>query len=113
MTKSATNDYDANWSPDGQKIAFVSDRAGLLDIFKMKARPEGRRNRPVRLTSNVGVIDVQPAWSPDGQKITFSRNRDGNYEIYVMAATGASQTNKTNSLQHDVSSDWQPVPEGG
>ena len=49
-----------HWSPDGRKIAFVSNRDGNSDIHVMNADGSGRRN----LTRAAGRRDTQPVWSP-------------------------------------------------
>lgn len=33
LTHNAVDDYDPTWSPDGQKIAFCSDRDGLIQVY--------------------------------------------------------------------------------
>jgi Tol biopolymer transport system component len=57
----ANTAYDANsdWSPNGPKIAFQSDRDGDWEIFVMNA--DGTRQK--QLTSNAGW-DIQPVWCP-------------------------------------------------
>ena len=74
------------WSPDGRKLAFVSDRDGNSEVYVMNANGSGQRN----LTRNP-AYDADPAWSPDGRKIAFVSNRDGNYGVYVMNADGSGQ----------------------
>ena len=81
------------WSPDGSKIAFVSNRAGNDEIYAMNANGSG----VTRLTNNAAV-DGAPAWSPDGTRIAFHSNRDGHLEIYVMKANGAGVTRLTKNL---------------
>ena len=49
-----------HWSPDGRKIAFVSQRNGNEDIWLMNADGSGQRN----LTRASGNRESQPVWSP-------------------------------------------------
>jgi Tol biopolymer transport system component len=67
-----TYDFDQAWSPDGGKLAFVSNRDGdSFEIFTMNA--DGSNVQ--RLTNNT-VDEFQPAWSPDGTRIAFTRGGD-------------------------------------
>src|SRR5215217_8978806 len=63
LTKKAAYDLQPAWSPDGKKIAFTSSRGGDDEIFVMKARPEGTKNRPKNLTKNDDG-DSSPDWQP-------------------------------------------------
>src|SRR5438552_2351520 len=89
------------WSPDGQKIAFVS--YGSQEVLVMNA--DG--SAPTNLT-NDAVYHDRPTWSPDGQKIAFVSAPDANYEIYVMNADGSAQTNLTNNVAYDDTPVWSP-----
>ena len=109
------HDFDPDWSPDGQKIVFTSDRSGNMEIWRMKASPEGKKNRPVNLSKSP-AYDHAPTWSPDGQKIAFSSDRaapDGttDYEIWRMRATdGANPIALTSDPGQDWFPAWQPLP---
>ena len=93
------------WSPDGRKLAFVSDRDGASfwgearEISVVNADGSGRRN----LTGNP-ASDSDPAWSPDGRKIAFVSN----FEIYVMNADGSRQQNLTRDPARDLAPAWSP-----
>ena len=93
------------WSPDGRKIAFVSDHDGTpfndgaTEISIVNADGSGQRN----LTRNP-AHDSDPVWSPDGRKIAFVRN----FEIYVMNADGTGQTNLTRNPARDLAPAWSP-----
>lgn len=76
------------WSPDGKKIAFVSDRDHNLELYLMNA--DGTQQ--VNLTNSAGA-DQSFAWSPDGSQIVFVSERDGNGEIYVINADGSGAVN--------------------
>ena len=100
-----TEDYEAIWSPDGNRIAFVSMRDGNSEIYVMDAM--GPDAGVTRLTTNTSP-DYSPSWSPDGKKITFVSERDGNSEIYVMRADGGAQVRHTYNGARDDSPVWSP-----
>lgn len=64
----AGENADAAWSPDGLRLAFVSDRApgGGLQVWTMNA--DG--GNPVQLTFESGDVSA-PSWSPDGTRIAY------------------------------------------
>ena len=100
------NDQDGDWSPDGRRIAFASDRDGDHEVYTMA--PNGARVR--QLTVNEGPFDGFPDWSPDGRKIAFATDRDENFEIYTMRANGSRQVNRTQHPAFDIQPDWQALP---
>ena len=104
LTRNPAHDEDPAWSPDGRKIAFVSNRDGKPEIYVMNADGSAQRN----LTRNP-ARDDGPAWSPDGRAIAFHSNRDRNIEIYVMNADGSGQRNLTRYRNNDVSFAWSPA----
>jgi Tol biopolymer transport system component len=92
------------WSPDGTRIAYVSDESGdLSDVWVMNADGSGR----TRLTTSAGA-DIDPTWSPDGSRIAFTSARSGSLDVYVMTATGAGQTRLTTDAGDDREPTWSP-----
>ena len=84
------------------KIAFVSDRDGVDEVYSMN--PDGTGQ--TRLTTNKAFDDFA-AFSPDGKKIAFNSYRDRNFEIYAMNPDGTGQANLTNlSTADDFDPDW-------
>jgi len=67
------------WSPDGQQIAFNSDRLGEMNLWLRTLATGAER----QLTSGVGG-DYQPHWSPDGSHITFFSARSGSNDIWTI-----------------------------
>lgn len=59
--------WHPNWSPDGTKIAYVSNQAGSGNIWVM----DYDGSHQTRLTTG-STYDVFPAWSPDGTQLAFS-----------------------------------------
>jgi Tol biopolymer transport system component len=95
-----------DWSPDGRRIAFSTDRDENFEIYSMRANGSDQ----TRLTFHEG-FDFGPAWSPDGRRIAFSADRDGNFEVYTMRADGSGQVNRTRHPGVDIQPDWQPLQE--
>jgi len=82
----APGDGEPAWSPDGTKIAFVSQRDGNDQIYVMNADGSGQ----TRLTHDT-ASDLTPAWSSDATQIMFTHsvvNQSPN--IYVMSAIDGS-----------------------
>jgi len=67
LTRDAFEEHDPRWSPDGSRIAFVSNRAGPYEVFVL----DPRGGEPQRVTRAQGGRAVTPAWSPDGKRIAF------------------------------------------
>jgi tricorn protease len=74
LTRSpGAHEKNAAWSPDGSKIAFVSDMSGEEQLYVMNQDGTGE---PEQLTrNNVGTL-FTPNWSPDGTQIAYS-NKTG------------------------------------
>ena len=103
LTDHPANDAQSAWSPDGNRIAFTSDRDGNFRIYVMDTDGSNQ----TALTDSSGS-DWEPDWSPDGKRIAFTSNRDGNDEIYVMRADGTGQTRLTNHPDSDHQPNWSP-----
>ena len=88
---SAADEDHPSFSPDGERIAFRSNRDGG-GIFVM-----GRTGEAVRRVTREGF---NPAWSPDGTRIVYASmpqelrpaNDEGFSELWVVSATGEDST---------------------
>ncbi len=75
------------WTPDGKKIAFGSDRAGLRNLFWQLADGSGGVDR--LLTSE--HTQVASCWSPDGQTLAFEQTESGTgFDIWILRLGGPS-----------------------
>src|SRR5262245_33000698 len=75
------------WSPDGQRIAWASNRDGNWDIYVMNADgshvEQLTRDRFGSLYYLRNPDDTYPTFSPDGRKIAFDSGRNNVFETYV------------------------------
>ena len=87
------------WSPNSNKIAYVSFENGSPDIFIINSN--GTDNK--RLTDSP-LRDENPGWSKDGKYILFSSNRNMSLssEIFIMRNEGQLQTPLTNFISDDI-----------
>jgi Tol biopolymer transport system component len=90
LTETDSRNRCPTWSPDGKKIAFMSDRIGtaIWDIYVMNA--DG--SNLVKLTKDHGN-NLNPNWSPDGSKIAFASDFATHWnhglDIYIMKSDGS------------------------
>lgn len=105
LTNNPGGDFRPAFSPDGEFIAFSSDRAHEIvphpmfpfarqrkgDVFKMDITGENL----VRLT-DTNAWDGSPVWSDDGTKIVFYSGRSGNLSLYEMNTDGSNQIQLAN-----------------
>ena len=77
-------DINPVYSPDGQKIAFTSDRTGSPGIWIC----DSDGTNAAQLTSFGQGFTADPRWSPDGDQIAFNSSAAGNRDIWVVSARG-------------------------
>jgi len=85
LIPSTRKEFCPAYSPDGKRIAFMSDRSGHFEIWVCNS---GGSNA-VQLTS-LGGNARGPRWSTDGRSIVLEAGVQGNHDIYVMNANGGA-----------------------
>ncbi len=103
LTSSWGIDVDPSWSPDGERIAFVSDRLGNPQIFVINVN--GGKERRITRT---GSYNVTPAWSPDGERIAFSRLEGGRFDIHTIRPDGSDERRLTFGAGNKEHPRWSP-----
>ncbi len=94
------------WSPDGKRIAFISNMSGRNNLWVVPA--EG--GFPTQLTVS-DQRQTSPAWSPDGKWIAYQSDYDGDeqWDIFLVSPKTGKVVNLTQTREiAEVNPTWSP-----
>lgn len=92
-----------SWSPDGNRLAYVSFEGGRPSIWIQEVVSGQRR----KVASHKG-INGAPSWSPDARRLAMTLSKDGDPEIYVLDVQTGALTRLTNNAGIDTEAVWAP-----
>jgi Tol biopolymer transport system component/DNA-binding winged helix-turn-helix (wHTH) protein len=103
---STEDDWNPQFSPDGERVAFTSVRSGQAEIWVVDG--QGRHPRQLTSLGRTGGSVGAPRWSPDGKMIAFDFTAKGgiNVDIYVISASGGTPKQVTTSPAIDSLASW-------
>lgn len=105
LTDDGFVDRNPALSPDGNQIAFESDRAGNVDIWVVGVDGTG-----LRQVTTDPAPDTGPTWSPDGAGIVYAGfGEDSAGDLYRIAAGGGEPQRLTDSPGADIQPAWSPA----
>ncbi len=91
------------FSPDGERIAFVSNHSGAAKIWVIGIGG----GEPKQLVEGAGA-ESSPQWSPDGKQLAFLRAQGGQQDIWVVSGQGGTPTEVTHEKSGKHSIRWSP-----
>jgi TolB protein len=91
------------WSPEGNRIAYVSFEQKKPIVY-VQTLSTGQR----RVLANFRGSNSSPAWAPDGRRLAVVLTRDGSSQIYSIAAEGGAATRLSNSNSIDTEPNFSP-----
>jgi Tol biopolymer transport system component/DNA-binding winged helix-turn-helix (wHTH) protein len=102
LISSTRQDVSPQFSPDGRKIVFASNRTGSWEIWVCDS--DGHNAAP--LTSFNHLITGSPRWSPDGRQIVFDARVEDSADIYVVNIEGGAPRRLTTEPSEDIVPSW-------
>ena len=93
LTHDSGSNIQPAFSPDGERIVFISDRDGNQEIYVMNI--DGANQQ--RLTFTDDIQEDVPSFSPDGTLILFGGTVGGYEDLYLMRSDGSQVVNLTNT----------------
>lgn len=91
------------WSPDGNKLAYVSFESRKSTVI-VQDLATGQR----KTIANFRGDNYAPNWSPDGSKLVVSLSKDSVSQIYVISASGGDAVRVTESNGIDTNATFTP-----
>src|SRR5262249_55399159 len=105
LTRNATFDLGATWSPDGQTVAFYSGTADGPHVFLIPAA--GGDQTPL-LDPSLHMRSRFPSWSNSG-RIAFDNGGKDFGDIFTVNPDGSGLEQLTdNTSQRNIRPDWSP-----
>jgi dipeptidyl aminopeptidase/acylaminoacyl peptidase len=102
LTTDPTSDIFPSWSPNGDRVTFVSTRNGVTSIYQ---KPSNGASPEEPLVSSA-ELKYNPNWSSNGQSIIYSQlNPKTNVDVYLLTLSGEK---KSTSLLESTFIDAQP-----
>ena len=92
-----------SWSPDGQKLAYVSFESGRPEIFIQEVF-SGQRE----VITKYPGLNSAPVWSPDGRYLAMTLSKTGNPEIHIYSLQSSKLTQITRHPAIDTEPNWSP-----
>ena len=95
-------EHRPQYSPDGRRIAFISNRSGDRGVWLADA--DGANARFLGL--GTGTQQDNVSWSPDGRRLAIDMLEDGNWDIYVVSPAGGNPLRLTTHPADDFAPHW-------
>lgn len=98
------------FSPDGFRMAFVSNKGGSPRVYLMNIPPPGTHLRDIEpvLVTKANRENTAPCWSPDGTKIAYCAKTKGVRQIWVYDLLTGVERQLTDGSKNKENPSWAP-----
>ncbi len=104
ITFAEANSKDPALSPNGELLAFASDRTGFWELYLLHLR-----TLEIRQLTATADYEAHPTWSPDGRWLAYEAYSGSDLDIWILAIDGGQPPIQlTNHPGMDVAPSWDP-----
>jgi len=104
LTSGSCQDITPALSPDGEHLAFASNRSGYWNIYQLDLE-----NGDVTQVNNSQDFTASPSWSPDGLWVAYEAHFEESMEIVIQPVDGSQDPIQlTNNIASDAQPAWGP-----
>lgn len=107
ITNTTFNETQPALSPDGTKIAYISDSSGVPKLWLCASDGTGRQ----RLTVGFGfpgAPEASPSWAPASERLVFVSTAGGTAGLYIVSLGGGAPTPLVSDANANVEPAWSP-----
>ena len=108
LTRHSAIDGFPSFSPDGERIAFVSSRDDWRYAIYIMDLDGNIMERLPSYPCHKYIFTLGPKWSPDGTQFAILSIRNGNSEVYIIDTDGSNEKNLSNNPWEDTHPAWSP-----
>lgn len=102
LITSQREDDSPQFSPDGKKIAFASNRSGSMEIWVCAS--DG--SSPLQLTHTGTATAGSPRWSLDSRRLVYDSNLELHGDLFMIDAEGGAPRRLTTEPSNDTLPNW-------
>ncbi len=108
VKRSLSAETEPSWSPDGERIAFVTEDAGSRDVNVVLVEGKGATLLLSPEDGGKGSNEGSPLWDAAGDRVAYVSEVDGRSDIYVSTLENGSPTRVTSGDSGESLGDWSP-----
>ncbi len=110
LVTDGANEIFPRMSPDGNKVAYVSDHVSDRRVYHLMVRDLATQSDLNLTPMEFEAFD--PVWSPEGDQLVYSApnplTKDNKYDLFLVNADGTGTRVLTSNPDHDFNADWSP-----
>jgi Tol biopolymer transport system component len=108
LYSSGRSEFDPAWSPNGDQIAYATDRTGTAEIWLRSLHDNWER--PLVTAADFGVPWIaslsEPNISPDGRRLTYAASLKSGHSIYTSSLSGGKPVRLSPETADETSPTW-------